>query len=80
LDFGLFYDREFTREPDVRKTVAAVRRDFHVQHEIIAAMFNRIDSQPDIGQPLPNFFRRQLRAGQFAQPLMTNKHVMSDEL
>src|SRR5581483_2869276 len=28
----------------------------------------------NIGQPIPNFFRRQLRTGQFAQPVVGNKH------
>ena len=70
----LFYNGELARDTHVRQAIAAIRGHLDIEHEIIAALLDGIDGQTNIRQPLPHVLGIQLRAGQFAQPVVTNKH------
>src|SRR5205085_7775355 len=70
----LFNDRKLTGDPNVRQAVAAIRRHFDVNDGIVSPFFHSVDCQANISQSVSDFGRRQLRAGQFAEPVVRDKH------
>ncbi len=70
----------FPRDPDVRKTIAAVAGDFNVEDRVVAGFLNRFDGKPAAHERIAHGLGIKARADKVTEPFEADIHECRDTL